>query len=98
MGKKTAGITGEERSTWECTYVVAAGQAIVRPSASDLVESEGRVRPAAGDVLWRTDGRVGRRLPRPARGEGRERAWRVPTADCEQDENSSATPRLAWSG
>jgi len=35
----------------ECTYVVAAGQAIVRPSASDLVEE--RVRPAAGDVLRR---------------------------------------------
>jgi len=29
----------------ECTYVVAAGQAIMRPSASDLVEE--RVRPPA---------------------------------------------------
>ena len=53
----------------ECTYVVAAGQAIVRPSASDLVEE--RVRPAVGDVLRRTDGRDGRRLPRTgARGRG----------------------------
>jgi hypothetical protein len=81
MGKKTAGITGEERSTWECTYVVAAGQAIVRPSASDLVESEGRVRPAAGDVLWRTDGRTGWAPTAAAGARGGERAC-VASADC----------------
>lgn len=78
--------------------MVAAGQAIVRPSASNLVDGRA-ARLAAGDVLWRTDGRVGRRLPRPARREG-ERAC-LPIAECvsEQDENSSsATPRLAWSG